>query len=106
MHRQGWGIEIVGRQVTFIPPPQIDPDQIPIAGGLDALDVPDLHAPPPPGSWDDREPDGWSRREAEAFVRELEAAVPEDARHLPTDAELAEMLAMPVRAMPAGVGAG
>jgi hypothetical protein len=47
VHRQGWGITVHGGRVSFIPPPDIDPAQIPRLGGAAALtldDEPELQA--------------------------------------------------------------
>lgn len=47
VHRQGWGIAVHGGRVSFIPPPDIDPAQIPRLGGAAALtldDEPELQA--------------------------------------------------------------
>ncbi len=40
VHRQGWGIQVRGGTVDFIPPPQIDPSRRPRPGGLAAIEVP------------------------------------------------------------------
>ncbi len=39
VHRQGWGIDVRGGIVEFIPPPTIDPERRPIVGGVAALEV-------------------------------------------------------------------
>jgi len=44
IHRQGWGIEVTGGRVAFIPPPSIDPQRKPRPGGLAAITVGECHA--------------------------------------------------------------
>jgi hypothetical protein len=45
IHRQGWGIEVQGGRVAFIPPPQIDPERRARPGGMVAIDIGRLDLP-------------------------------------------------------------
>ena len=45
IHRQGWGIEIHGSRVDFIPPLAIDPERRARPGGLVAIDIGTLDVP-------------------------------------------------------------
>ncbi|WNM24374.1 DUF222 domain-containing protein [Demequina capsici] len=45
VHRQGWGIQVTRGQVSFRPPPTLDPARTPQLGGVAALDAGDVQLP-------------------------------------------------------------
>ncbi len=57
VHRQGWGIHVEHGQVSFIPPPDIDPLRTPRLGGRAALDIAVDTGHPDTGQLDTGHPD-------------------------------------------------
>jgi len=60
VHDQGWGIRADGSRVWFIPPPHVDPAQVPRLGGRARFEPPPVPAPPAHGA---APPDGAGARD-------------------------------------------